>query len=89
MLHGHIELNGRRTDIASAQVKMGDTVAVRASSRGNEYFKTVSETLMRKTVPRWLELDPPALSGRISDRPARQDIDINLNEQLVVEYYSR
>ncbi|HYW87597.1 MAG TPA: 30S ribosomal protein S4, partial [Chloroflexota bacterium] len=86
---GHIELNGRRTDIASAQVKMGDAVAVRASSRGNEYFKTVSETLTRKTVPRWLELDPPALSGRVSDRPARQDIDINLNEQLVVEYYSR
>jgi small subunit ribosomal protein S4 len=89
VLHGHITLNGRRTDIASAQVKAGDVVAVHPSSRGNEYFKTVSETLTRKTVPRWLELDPPALSGRVSDRPARQDIDINLNEQLVVEYYSR
>jgi small subunit ribosomal protein S4 len=89
VLHGHITLNGRRTDIASAQVKAGDVVAVHPSSRGNEYFKTVSETLTRKTVPRWLELDPPALSGRIADRPARQDIDINLNEQLVVEYYSR
>ena len=89
VLHGHITLNGRRTDIASAQVKTGDTVAVHSSSRGNEYFKTVSETLTRKTVPRWLELDPAALSGRVSDRPARQDIDINLNEALVVEYYSR
>jgi small subunit ribosomal protein S4 len=89
VLHGHITLNGRRTDIASAQVNSGDTVAVHPSSRGNEYFKTVSETLSRKTVPRWLELDPPALSGRVSDRPTRQDIDINLNEALVVEYYSR
>jgi small subunit ribosomal protein S4 len=89
VLHGHITLNGRRTDIASAQVKSGDTVAVHQSSRGNEYFKTVSETLTRKTVPRWLELDPPALSGRVTDRPTRQDIDINLNEALVVEYYSR
>jgi small subunit ribosomal protein S4 len=89
VFHGHISLNGRRTDIPSAQVKAGDTVAVYASSRNNEYFKTVSQTLTRKTVPRWLELDPSALSGRIADRPVRQDIDINLNEALVVEYYSR
>src|SRR6478736_5753519 len=61
--HGHITLNGRRTNIASAQVKQGDAVAVHASSRANEYFKTVSDTLMRKTVPRWLELDTTALSG--------------------------
>ncbi len=89
VFHGHITLNGRRTDIPSAQVKMGDTVAVHASSKGNEYFKAVSETLTRKTVPRWLELDTNALSGRIADRPTRQDIDISLNEALVVEYYSR
>jgi small subunit ribosomal protein S4 len=87
--HGHITLNGRRTDIPSAQVGPGDTVAVHAASRTNEYFKTVSETLTRKTVPRWLELDPPALSGRVTERPARQDVDTNLNEALVVEYYSR
>jgi small subunit ribosomal protein S4 len=49
----------------------------------------VAETLTRKTVPRWLELDVNALSGRVADRPTRQDIDINLNEALVVEYYSR
>jgi small subunit ribosomal protein S4 len=89
VFHGHIALNGRRTDIPSAQVKAGDTVSVYASSRTNEYFKMVSETLTRKTVPRWLELDTNALSGRIADRPTRQDIDINLNEALVVEYYSR
>jgi small subunit ribosomal protein S4 len=89
VLHGHISLNGRRTNISSAQVKQGDTVTVHASSRNNEYFKTVSDTLTRKSVPRWLELDTQALSGRVADRPTRQDIDINLNEALVVEYYSR
>ncbi len=87
--HGHVTLNGRRTDIPSALVGPGDTVAVHASSRGNEYFKTVADTLTRKTVPRWLELDPAALSARVTDRPTRQDIDINVNEALVVEYYSR
>ena len=89
VLHGHITLNGRRTNIASAQVKPGDSVAVHPASRNNEYFKTVSETLTRKTVPRWLELDTAAMSGKISEKPMRQDIDINLNEALVVEYYSR
>jgi small subunit ribosomal protein S4 len=87
--HGHISLNGRRTDIPSALVKPGDVVAVHPGSRDNEYFKTVADTLSRKTVPRWLELDPAALSGRVADRPSRQDIDVNLNEALVVEYYSR
>ncbi len=87
--HGHVTLNGRRTDIPSATVKPGDTVAVHPSSRNNEYFKAVAETLTRKSVPRWLELDPAALSARVADRPARQDIEINVNEALVVEYYSR
>ncbi len=87
--HGHITLNGRRTDIPSAAVKPGDIVAVHRSSRDNEYFKAVADTLTRKSVPRWLELDSAALSARVDDRPARQDIDITLNEALVVEYYSR
>ena len=88
--HGHVTLNGRRTDIPSATVKTGDTVAVHPKSRDNEYFKTVADTLTRKSVPRWLELDPAELSGRVTDRPARGDIEgINVNEALVVEYYSR
>jgi small subunit ribosomal protein S4 len=89
VLHGHITLNGRRTNIASAEVNPGDVVAVHPASRNDEYFRAVADTLTRKTVPRWLELDPVALSGRVTDRPTRQDIDVNLNEALVVEYYSR
>jgi small subunit ribosomal protein S4 len=88
--HGHITLNSRRTDIPSALVRPGDVVGVHPKSRENEYFKTVADTLTRKTVPRWLELDPANLSGRVTDRPLRGDIEgINVNESLVVEYYSR
>lgn len=87
--HGHITLNGRRTDIPSAIVKPGDTVAVHAASRSNEYFKAVADTVTRKSVPRWLEFEPAGLTARVANRPERQDIDINLNEALVVEYYSR
>jgi small subunit ribosomal protein S4 len=87
--HGHITLNGRRTDIPSALVKPGDTVGVHPGSRENEYFKTVADTLTRKTVPRWLDLDATSLAARVTDRPQRGDIEINLNEALVVEFYSR
>lgn len=87
--HGHITLNGRRTDIPSAMVKPGDAIGVHPTSRDSEYFKAVSDTLTRKTVPRWLDLDAAGLNGRVTDRPERTDIDVNVNEALVVEYYSR
>lgn len=87
--HGHITLRGRRTDIPSALVKPGDVVAVHQGSRDSEYFKTVQETLTRKSVPGWLELDIAGLSGRVVALPARDEIDSNITEQLVVEHYSR
>src|SRR6266508_3770678 len=87
--HGHITLRGRRTDIPSALVKPSDVVGVDPRSRDLEYFKTVRDTLTRKSVPAWLELNIDELSGRILRLPARDEIDSNLNEQLVVEYYSR
>lgn len=87
--HGHIMLNGRRTDIPSALVKPGDVVAVHPSSRESEYFKTIAETLTRKSVPRWLDLDLTAMSARVTELPTRQDIEVPVNEALVVEYYSR
>jgi small subunit ribosomal protein S4 len=87
--HGHFLLNGRRTDIPSAQVKVNDVVEVAPRSRENEYFKTIREGLARKSVPRWLELDPAQLRGRVLSVPSREDIDVSINEQLVVEFYSR
>jgi small subunit ribosomal protein S4 len=87
--HGHIEVNGRRTNIASSLVRQGDIISVHPGSREREYFKIVAETLAKKSVPGWLELDAPRLSGRVLSSPARQDIESLVNEQLIVEYYSR
>jgi small subunit ribosomal protein S4 len=87
--HGHITLGGRKTDIPSALVKVGDVIAVHATSRGSEYFKMVQDTLTRKSVPNWLSLDIAELSGRVLSLPTRDEVDSNVSEQLVVEHYSR
>jgi len=87
--HGHIDLNGRRTDAASALVSVGDVVAVRERSRGNEYFGQVREGLEHHTPPAWLSLNAEELSAVVNALPTRESIDIPINEQLVVEYYSR
>ena len=87
--HGHFRVNGRRTDIASAHIRQGDVISVSPRARNTEYFKIIGETLAKKSVPRWLDLDAPELSGRVLSLPGREDIEANVNEQLIVEYYSR
>lgn len=87
--HGHIEVNGRKTDIPSMVLKPGMVVAVRPSSREKEYFKIQADKLSEKQLPPWLSLDPTTLTGRVLSKPARDEMPRNLNEQAVVEYYSR
>jgi small subunit ribosomal protein S4 len=87
--HGHFTLNGRKTDIPSARVKPGDVVAVREKSRKNGYFDALGPELARRTVPPWLTLDAEQLLGRLTRLPDRPDIDTKVNEQIIVEYYSR
>ncbi|MCC7105270.1 MAG: 30S ribosomal protein S4 [Chloroflexi bacterium] len=87
--HGHITLNERRTNIPSALVREGDRVGVYESSRSSEYFKIAQETMGKKLIPRWLELDAGSMTGRVTRLPARDDIESTINEQLVVEFYSR
>ena len=87
--HGHVMLNGRKTKVPSARVKPGDSVSIRPESAGNNYFKPLREDLDDRQVPRWLTLDPKKLAAKVSQLPTREDIDVSLNEQLVVEYYSR
>jgi small subunit ribosomal protein S4 len=89
LLHGHFEVNGRKTNIPSYLVKPGDIIAVRDYSRGRAYFKQVSQILDDSQVPAWLSLDSASLAGKVLDLPSRDEIDISLNEQLIVEYYSR
>lgn len=87
--HGHFYLNGRKTDVPSAIVKSGDVISVRPESRRRTFFKTLSQEMDDRQVPRWLQLDTEALSGQVAQLPTRDDIDVSLNEQLIVEFYSR
>jgi small subunit ribosomal protein S4 len=87
--HGHIMLNGRRIDIPSALVTPGDVVSVRPESQRSVYFKELRQDLDDRRVPRWLTVEPAQLSANVLHLPAREDIDVSLNEQLIVEYYSR
>ena len=89
VLHGHFDVNGRKTNIPSYLVKPGDIIAVREYSRSKTYFKEVSEILDESQVPAWWSLDIPNLTCKMVDLPNRDDVDITLNEQLIVEYYSR
>ena len=87
--HGHFEVNGRKHDIPSAQLRANDVISVRTGSRQMDLFKTAMEQIGRKTIPAWLSADPTNFAGRVLQVPVRTDIDTSLQEQLIVEFYSR
>ena len=87
--HGHFTVNNRRTDIPSMLLKHGDVIAVREGSRNDTYFKELPEIAERRLCAMWLERDLENLTARVLRTPERGEIDGNLNEQLIVEYYSR
>ncbi len=89
--HGHVTVNGRKTDIPSFTVKVGDVIAVRVESRRREYFKNLVDSgdLNRTRVPDWLRFNAAELSGEVITLPRREDAEQGINEQLIVEFYSR
>ena len=87
--HGHFSVNGKPTNIPSFQVKTGDRIEVRESRASREPFKTAKETLRSHQGPEWLTVDAAKLAGTIAELPRRDQMPLDLNEQLVVEYYSR
>ncbi len=87
--HGHFTVNGRRTDIPSMLISPGDEIRVRDGSRSRSYFKELKELAEQKNTPAWLTRDLANLGGSVIRPPDRSEIDGNLNEQLIVEYYSR
>lgn len=88
--HGHFLVNGIKTDIPSLQIKVSDVVAVRPSSRNATYFKDRAQLMQgRRNVPAWLSVNLSEMGGSMVNNPSREDIEIPLNEQLIVEYYSR
>jgi len=87
--HGHFSVNGRPTNIPSFQLKPGDRVEVRQSRTSRDPFKTAKETLRSHQGPEWLSVDAATLAGTVAELPRRDQMPLDLNEQLVVEYYSR
>jgi small subunit ribosomal protein S4 len=87
--HGHVAVNGRKVNIPSFQVAVGDEVAIREKSKDLVVIQTSKETTSHQSVAGWLEVDRDANKGRITALPKRQDINLPVNEQLIVELYSK
>ncbi len=87
--HGHFTVNGHRVNIPSYQVKPNDIVAVREKSRASTKFKTLLEENGRKPMPKWIDKAKDTFEGRITAMPARDDIDYDVAEHLIVELYSK
>lgn len=87
--HGHFDVNGRRTDVPSMSLSLDDKISVREGSRKRTYFKELRDLAEERNVPDWLSRDLTNLSGKLTRLPERIEIDGNLNEQLIVEYYSQ
>lgn len=87
--HGHFVVNGTKTDIPSFLVSPGDVITVRERSRSTTYFKERTQMLSTGNLPSWLVIDSAAMAGSVLNDPTREEIAVPLNEQLIVEYYSR
>ena len=87
--HGHITVNGKRLDTPSALVEVGDVIAVGEKSQSNAFFKALKETNNALSAPAWLEADQENLKGKVVRFPNRDEIDVPVNEQSIIELYSR
>ncbi len=87
--HGHITVNGKRLNIPSALVNVGDVIGVKEKSRSTELFKEIAESKNALSVPAWLTADIQNLTGSVTRFPNRDEIDVPVNEQAIVELYSK
>ncbi len=87
--HGHIQVDGRRLDIPSALTKSGSVITLREKSRKNEDIRICLDTAQGRGIPAWLELDPDNFRGTVKQQPVREDITMPIQEQLIVELYSK
>lgn len=87
--HGHFSVNGVKVNIPSFLAKQNDTIAVRDGSKDNEIFKGILDVTGSKVVPKWLDVDQEGLKGKILALPAREDVDLQVQEHLIVELYSK
>jgi small subunit ribosomal protein S4 len=88
--HGHIDVNGRKCNIPSAMVKVGDVISVREGSKANATILAARDATAHAPAPNWIDVDREGLKGRVQSLPKREDlVQIQLNEQLIVELYSK
>ena len=87
--HGHINVNGRRVDVPSKQVSVGDVVSIREGSRQNKLTGRVSESLKKYAAPSWLAMDPEKFTAKMKAHPSMEEVGIEYDIPLVLEFYSR
>ncbi|MBE6740634.1 MAG: 30S ribosomal protein S4, partial [Ruminococcaceae bacterium] len=87
--HGHFEVNGKRVDIASYLLKAGDVVSICEKARGLDKIKSVVEANSARPTPQWIDVDRETLSAKVIALPNRDQIDAPVEEQLIVEFYSK
>lgn len=87
--HAHFTVNGKNVDIASYQVKKGDVIAAKETKKDSKYFEAFKQTQKVNNLPKWLEFDAEKLEGKVIALPVREDIDAQINEQMIVELYSK
>lgn len=89
VVHGHFQINGKRVDIPSYLTKVGETISIAPASKDSAKIKAVVEATAAKPIVRWLDLDRENLKAKITDVPNREDIDLQVEETLIVELYSK
>ena len=87
--HKHVLINGKRVNIPSYLVKAGDTIEIREKSKGSVKYKDILEVTGGRMIPQWLDFDHENLKGTVKELPARDVIDVPVNEVLIVELYSK
>jgi small subunit ribosomal protein S4 len=87
--HGHFEVNGQKVDIPSYLIKAGDTIVLKEKSRSSEKIKSVLDTTDSRVIPTWLSVDKNTLTASVVRMPAREDVDLAIQEHLIVELYSK
>ncbi len=89
VLHGHFTVNGKKVNIPSLIIKAGDVISVKEASRDSVKFKALAEAAASANAPKWLEVKAEAMTATVLTLPAREDVDFDFNEQLIVELYSK
>jgi small subunit ribosomal protein S4 len=87
--HRHLTVNGRRMDIPSYQVNVGDVIGWREKSKESDLYKVLAQEIHRKPLPKWLSVDAQAVTGRVNELPEPTDMDLKIEDRMIVEFYAR